>query len=87
MPLLGIVIVKAANHFGMVDSNSLFQFTLMLQYALPPAMNVGMYDYFSFFFFFFFFLQPFKLQTVHFEIEGKVLESGFEFKTFVLVPR
>ncbi|XP_059434096.1 protein PIN-LIKES 3-like isoform X2 [Corylus avellana] len=41
MPLLGIVIVKAANHFGMVDSDSLFQFTLMLQYALPPAMNVG----------------------------------------------
>jgi hypothetical protein len=83
MPLLGIVIVKAANHFGMVDSNSLFQFTLMLQYALPPAMNVGMYDYFSFFFF----LQPFKLQTVHFEIEGKMLESGFEFKTFVPIPR
>ncbi|XP_059434321.1 protein PIN-LIKES 3-like isoform X1 [Corylus avellana] len=41
MPSLGIVIVKAANHFGMVGSDSLFQFTLMLQYALPPAMNVG----------------------------------------------
>ncbi|KAK4592492.1 hypothetical protein RGQ29_016865 [Quercus rubra] len=40
-PLLGIVIVKAANHFGMLGSDSLYQFTLMLQYALPPAMTVG----------------------------------------------
>ncbi|KAB1225049.1 putative transporter C5D6.04 [Morella rubra] len=41
LPSLGIVIVKAANHFGLVGSDSLYQFTLMLQYALPPAMNVG----------------------------------------------
>ncbi|KAM4081950.1 hypothetical protein ACJW30_11G132300 [Castanea mollissima] len=41
LPSLGIVIVKAANHFGMVGSDSLYQFTLMLQYSLPPAMNVG----------------------------------------------
>ncbi|XP_040995258.1 protein PIN-LIKES 1-like isoform X2 [Juglans microcarpa x Juglans regia] len=41
MPSLGIGIVKAANHFGMVGSDSLYQFTLMLQYALPPAMSVG----------------------------------------------
>ncbi|XP_018818771.1 protein PIN-LIKES 3-like isoform X2 [Juglans regia] len=41
MPSLGIGIVKAANYFGMVGSDSLYQFTLMLQYALPPAMNVG----------------------------------------------
>lgn len=46
MPSMGIGIVKAANRFGMVKSDSLFQFTLMLQYALPPAMNVGKYDYF-----------------------------------------
>ncbi len=45
MPSLGIVIVKAAKHFGMVGSDSLYLFTLMIQYALPPAMNVGMYDY------------------------------------------
>ena len=44
-PLLGIVIVKAAKHFGMVGSDSLYQFTLMLQYALPPAMTVGMCDH------------------------------------------
>lgn len=41
MPSLGIVIVKAAKHFGMVGSDSLYRFTLMIQYALPPAMNVG----------------------------------------------
>ncbi|KAG6677270.1 hypothetical protein I3842_14G017300 [Carya illinoinensis] len=41
MPSLGIGIVKAANHFGIVGSDALYQFTLMLQYALPPAMNVG----------------------------------------------
>ncbi|KAF8013898.1 hypothetical protein BT93_I1686 [Corymbia citriodora subsp. variegata] len=41
LPLIGIVVVKAAHHFGMVGSDALYQFTLMLQYALPPAMNVG----------------------------------------------
>jgi hypothetical protein len=42
LPLLGIVIVKAAHRWGMVGSSSLYQFILMLQYALPPAMSVGM---------------------------------------------
>ncbi|GLT66038.1 hypothetical protein SLA2020_384340 [Shorea laevis] len=41
LPALGIGIVKAAIHFGMVGSNSLLQFTLMFQYAVPPAMNIG----------------------------------------------
>ncbi|XP_062143297.1 protein PIN-LIKES 3-like [Alnus glutinosa] len=41
LPLLGVVIVKAAHSWGMVGSNSLYQFILMLQYALPPAMSVG----------------------------------------------
>ena len=41
LPLLGVVVVKAAHHFGLVGSNSLFQFVLMLQYALPPAMSNG----------------------------------------------
>ena len=42
LPMLGVVIVKAAHHFGMVGSSLLYRFILMLQYALPPAMNVGM---------------------------------------------
>lgn len=45
LPLLGIGIVKAAHHFGMVESDALYQFILMLQYALPPAMGVGMLIY------------------------------------------
>ncbi|KAK4840538.1 hypothetical protein QYF36_011315 [Acer negundo] len=41
LPLLGIVIVKVAHHFGLIGSSSLYQFVLLLQYALPPAMNIG----------------------------------------------
>ncbi|XVF75688.1 hypothetical protein PTKIN_Ptkin13bG0206700 [Pterospermum kingtungense] len=41
LPLLGICVVKAAHHFGMVGSDALYQFVLMLQYAVPPATAVG----------------------------------------------
>ncbi|XVF23417.1 hypothetical protein REPUB_Repub13aG0036000 [Reevesia pubescens] len=41
LPLVGIGVVKAAHHFGMVGSDSLYQFVLMLQYAVPPAMAIG----------------------------------------------
>ncbi|XP_017984983.1 PREDICTED: protein PIN-LIKES 3 isoform X2 [Theobroma cacao] len=41
LPLLGIGVTKAAYHFGMAGSDSLYQFVLMLQYAVPPAFNVG----------------------------------------------
>ncbi|KAL9459578.1 hypothetical protein AB3S75_002892 [Citrus x aurantiifolia] len=41
MPLLGIVIVKAAVNAGFIHSDPLYQFVLLLQYALPPAMNIG----------------------------------------------
>ncbi|KAH9717418.1 protein PIN-LIKES 1 [Citrus sinensis] len=41
MPLLGIVIVKAAVNAGFINSDPLYQFVLLLQYALPPAMNIG----------------------------------------------
>ncbi|KAK9024068.1 hypothetical protein V6N11_004249 [Hibiscus sabdariffa] len=41
LPLLGIGVVKAADHFGMVGSDSLYRFVLMFQYAVPPAINVG----------------------------------------------
>ncbi|GAB4847655.1 hypothetical protein Ancab_026717 [Ancistrocladus abbreviatus] len=40
-PLLGIVVVKTARHFGLVGSGSLYQFVLMLQFALPPALSIG----------------------------------------------
>ncbi|KAF8029206.1 hypothetical protein BT93_E1772 [Corymbia citriodora subsp. variegata] len=41
MPIIGVGVVKAAVHFGLVGSDPLFQFVLMLQFALPPAMSVG----------------------------------------------
>lgn len=41
LPLSGILIVKAAISFGLIHSNPLYQFVLLLQYAVPPAMNIG----------------------------------------------
>ncbi|MBA0844845.1 hypothetical protein Goarm_022455, partial [Gossypium armourianum] len=41
LPLLGIVIIKTAVRFGLVHSDPLYQFILLLHYALPPAMNIG----------------------------------------------
>ncbi|KAJ8437960.1 hypothetical protein Cgig2_033693 [Carnegiea gigantea] len=42
LPLLGMLIVRSAVRFGLVDSdNPLFQFVLLLQYAVPPAMNIA----------------------------------------------
>ncbi|XP_057469482.1 protein PIN-LIKES 3-like isoform X1 [Actinidia eriantha] len=41
LPLIGIVIVKGAVHFGLVPANPLYQFVLYLQFSLPPAMNIG----------------------------------------------
>jgi len=41
LPLLGVVVVKAAIHFSLVPSDALYQFVLLLQHALPPAMNIG----------------------------------------------
>ncbi|XP_057421441.1 protein PIN-LIKES 3-like [Lotus japonicus] len=40
-PILGILIVKVAHYWGFVGSYSLYQFVLMLQYALPPATAIG----------------------------------------------
>lgn len=44
LPLLGIVIVKRAILFGPVHSDPLYQFMLLLQFTLPPAMNIGIYE-------------------------------------------
>ncbi|GFZ10568.1 auxin efflux carrier family protein [Actinidia rufa] len=41
LPLIGIVTVKGAVHFGLVPANPLYQFVLYLQFSLPPAMNIG----------------------------------------------
>lgn len=41
LPLVGIAIVKGAVRFGLVHADPLYQFVLLIQYALPPAMNIG----------------------------------------------
>lgn len=41
LPLTGIVVVKGAIHLGLVQHDPLYQFVLLLQFALPPAMNIG----------------------------------------------
>lgn len=41
LPGLGIGVVKAAAYLGLLPSDPLFHFVLMVQYTLPPAMNIG----------------------------------------------
>ncbi|KAI5606029.1 hypothetical protein BDE02_01G391700 [Populus trichocarpa] len=41
LPLIGTAIVKGAVHFGLVHSDPLYQFVLLLQFAVPPALNIG----------------------------------------------
>lgn len=41
LPILGTLVVKGAIHIGWVNSDPLYQFVLLLQYALPPAMGIG----------------------------------------------
>ncbi|KAL5557368.1 hypothetical protein UlMin_039604 [Ulmus minor] len=41
LPAIGILIVKGADKFGFLPSDPLFQFVLMVQFALPPAMTIS----------------------------------------------
>ncbi|OVA00699.1 Auxin efflux carrier [Macleaya cordata] len=41
MPLLGVVVIKVAFKLGLIHSDPLYQFVLLLQFAMPPAMNMG----------------------------------------------
>lgn len=41
LPIMGIGIVKGALHLGLVHADPLYLFILLLQYSLPPAMNIG----------------------------------------------
>ncbi|RDX67948.1 Protein PIN-LIKES 3, partial [Mucuna pruriens] len=40
LPSLGVAIVKGAIHFGIIHHDPLYQFILLLQYALPPAISI-----------------------------------------------
>lgn len=41
LPLVGTAVVKGAVHLGLVQPDPLYHFILLLQYAVPPAMNIG----------------------------------------------
>ncbi|KAF3627996.1 putative MLO-like protein 8-like [Capsicum annuum] len=40
-PLIGFLVLKAAAKFGFLAANPLYKFVLMIQYTLPPAINIG----------------------------------------------
>ncbi|MED6131605.1 hypothetical protein PIB30_011206 [Stylosanthes scabra] len=41
LPMLGVGIVKGAVHFGIIHHDPLYQFTLLFQYAVPPAVTMS----------------------------------------------
>ncbi|KAL6655336.1 hypothetical protein ACP70R_006162 [Stipagrostis hirtigluma subsp. patula] len=41
LPLLGTGLVKGAVRLGLIRPDPLYHFVLLLQYAVPPAMNIG----------------------------------------------
>ncbi|KAF6154313.1 hypothetical protein GIB67_026769 [Kingdonia uniflora] len=41
LPAIGICVVKAAGELGLLPSDPLFRYVLMVQFTLPPAMNIG----------------------------------------------
>ncbi|CAK7355881.1 unnamed protein product [Dovyalis caffra] len=41
LPILGAIIIKYAVRYGLLHSDPLYQFVLMLQFALPPAIGIG----------------------------------------------
>ncbi|KAK1400283.1 Auxin efflux carrier [Heracleum sosnowskyi] len=41
LPLIGTLVVKTAVRLNLVHADPLYQFVLLLQFAVPPAMNIG----------------------------------------------
>ncbi|CAA0809371.1 Auxin efflux carrier family protein [Striga hermonthica] len=41
LPAVGICVVQAASRLGFLPSDPLYHFVLMIQFTLPPAMNIG----------------------------------------------
>ncbi|KAF3440891.1 hypothetical protein FNV43_RR19177 [Rhamnella rubrinervis] len=41
LPVIGILVVKGASSLGLLPSDPLFHFILMVQFTLPPAMNIS----------------------------------------------
>ena len=40
-PVLGVAIVKGAVRFGLIHHDPLYQFVLLLQFAVPPAVSIS----------------------------------------------
>ncbi|TKY70230.1 transporter YBR287W [Spatholobus suberectus] len=41
LPIIGLFIVRAAANLGLLPVDPLFQYVLVMQYAMPPAMNIS----------------------------------------------
>ena len=41
LPVIGIGVVKGAFEIGLLPPDPLFNYVLMTQFTLPPAMNIG----------------------------------------------
>ena len=41
LPIIGIFVVKGALYLGFVHADPLYIYVLLLQFALPPSMNIG----------------------------------------------
>ncbi|VAI20947.1 unnamed protein product [Triticum turgidum subsp. durum] len=41
MPVIGIAVVRVAHGVGFLPHDPLYRYVLMMQFALPPAMNIG----------------------------------------------
>nr|ACU18852.1 unknown [Glycine max] len=41
LPIIGLFIVRAAANFDLLPVDPLFQYVLVMQYAMPPAMNIS----------------------------------------------
>lgn len=41
LPIIGIGVVLGAANLGFLPADPLFSFILMIQFTLPPAMNIG----------------------------------------------
>lgn len=44
LPIIGVLIVQGAHHLGLITSEPLYKFVLLLQYVVPPAMNLGSFS-------------------------------------------
>lgn len=41
LPVMGLYVVQTAESFGILPSDPLFHYVLLLQFTMPPGMNIG----------------------------------------------